>query len=234
MTKEKLDLSALSADELKAELDRRQAKEKEARIKARENYEASRNVLINTMMAEARLIERTMREFKARCLDRLNEFKTLALEYGEIRSNSKGGFSLRHSETQEVVSLDRNTVPEYDERAALAEQLLKDFLEDKVKKKDKQTYRTISALMEHNKKGDYTPGRIGALLKIRDNYDDERWQKAMQLFEESFQVRDISYSVSFYRKDTMGKDVALCLTFASIPVEEKAEVKVSTEAEPPK
>ncbi|MDR2887684.1 MAG: DUF3164 family protein [Bacteroidales bacterium] len=219
MEQTKNDISRLSVEELRKELERREAEAKEARLIARERYERERNALVTDLMADAVWLENKMKVFKSGALARLNGFRQLALEYGEIRSNSKGGFLLRHSETQEVVSLDRNTVPEYDERASLAEQLLKEFLEEKVKKRDKQTYRTISALMERNKKGDYTPSRIASLLKIRDNYDDEKWVKAMQLFEESFQVRDISYSVSFYRKDTMGKDQALCLTFASLPVD---------------
>jgi hypothetical protein len=53
---------------------------------------------------------------------------------------------------------------------------------------------------------------------VKDNYDDPRWQKAIELFEESFRIREISYSVSFYRKDSMQKDQAIVLTFASIPV----------------
>jgi hypothetical protein len=222
-----VDLSTLSADDLEKELSRRKQQDKENKRLAREKYESDRDALVTELVALAANLEIAMAEFKGNCIKDLNTFRERALNYGDIRSNSKGGFLLRNSITQEVVSLDRNTIPEYDERASLAEQLLKDFLQEKVKKKDQQTFRTISALLEKNKRGDYTPGRIAALLKIRDNYNDEKWQKAMSLFEESFQVRDISYSVSFYRKDAMGKDKALCLTFASLPVdeEEKTEEK---------
>jgi hypothetical protein len=40
----------------------------------------------------------------------------------------------------------------------------------------------------------------------------------MELFEESFRIREIGYSVSFYKKDAMEKDQSITLTFASIPV----------------
>jgi hypothetical protein len=222
-TETKIDLSALSAEDLKKELARRESEDKEKRRRAREHYENEKDSLVKDLMAEAKVLEAQMKDFKTRALTRLNAFKELAQEYGGIRSNSKGGFSLRHSESQEMVSLDRNTFPEYDERASLAEGLLKEFLEDTIKKHDKRTYRTVSALIEKNKKGDYRPAQIADLLKIKDNYDDARWIKALQLFEESFQVRDISYSVSFYRKNTLQKDQALCLTFASIPVDETEE-----------
>jgi hypothetical protein len=222
MEKEKkIDLSALSAEDLEKELSRRKQEERENKRLSREKYEADRDSLVTELVLLASNLEGAMADFKKSCIKDLNTFRERALKYGDIRSNSKGGFLLRNSVTGEVVSLDRNTVPEYDERASLAEQLLKEFLQEKVKKKDLQAYRTVAALLEKNKKGDYTPGRIAALLKIRDNYPDEKWQKAMSLFEESFQVREISYSVSFYRKDAMGKDKALCLTFASLPVDEE-------------
>jgi len=213
----------MTTDQLKAELLKREKDEKVEKQRRKEEYEKERNAMVVEMVEEATELENLLLQFKRRSLQRIEAFRERAHRYGDIRSHSKGGFRLRNSETQEVVSLDRNSVPEYDERANMAEDLIKDFLQDAIKKKDQQTYRTISALMERNKKGDFTPGRIASLMKVRDNYSDERWIKAMQLFEESFMVRDISYSVSFLRKDAMGKDAAICLTFASLPVELEEE-----------
>lgn len=218
-----IDLRSLSNEQIEKELERRKVEEKESKRRQREKYESDRNILVSRLVRDAKNMEEVMSGFKQKCLNDLNGFRDYANFYGDIKKSSLGGFSLRNSNTQEVVSLDRNRVPEYDERASMAESLLKEFLEDKIKRRDLQTFRTISALLEKNKKGDFTPARISSLLKIKDNYDDERWQKAMQLFEESFSVRDISYSVSFYTKDAMGKDQAVCLTFASIPVDANKE-----------
>ncbi|KAF0198457.1 MAG: hypothetical protein FD170_4003 [Bacteroidetes bacterium] len=208
----------LSIAELEAMLAEKKKQDRIAKLKARESYEAGRDELVSQLVARAKVLNDQMRDFKQYAIDKLEAFRETANDYGDIRKNSKGGFSLRHRSTAEMVSLDRNSVPEYDERAASAESLLKEFLEDKVKKRDLATYRTIMALMERNKQGDLTPSRIASLLKVKDNYDDERWTKAMELFEESFRIREISYSVSFFRKDQMQKDQAIVLTFASIPV----------------
>jgi len=217
----------LTSQELKALLAEREKAEKLEKKKAREDYESTRDDLIEMVMIKAKRMEAELKDFKSFVLNKLEGFRDMANNYGDIRSNSKGGFSLRHSLSQEMVRLDRNINTEYDERASQAEALLKDFLEDQVKKRDLATFRTITALLSRNKAGDFTPGQIGALLKIRDNYEDSRWQKAMQLFEESYRVRDISYSVSFFRKDTLGKDVAIILSMASLPVElEDIETKV--------
>lgn len=203
-------------------------KKKEAALvkqQRRLEYEKSRDELVTELVARARVLNTQMKDYKAYCLKAMQDFKLKALEYGDIRANSKGGFSLRNSETGELASLDRNMINEYDERAAIAEDLIKEFLEDKIRKKDMQTYRTIRALVDRNKKGDFKPGQVASMLKIKDNYDDPRWIKAMELFEESYNTREISYSVSFYRKDTMGKDQSIILSFTGIPVEENVPEK---------
>lgn len=219
------DLKSYTAEELKAALAAKEKEEKDQKRAARAEYELERDKLVDELIAEAIDLEIKMASFKARCLEAFDEFRSRAQEYGDIRGHSKGGYSLRHSKTQDIVSLDRNIKPEYDERASMAEELIKEFLGDTVKKKDQQTYRTISTLMSKNKKGDYTPSRIASLLSIRDNYDDPRWTKAMELFEESFRVRDISYSVSFARKDGMGKDQPLCLSFSAIETPNKPQIE---------
>lgn len=227
-----MEATTMTTEQLKAELLKREKEERAAKQRQRDEYEKERNVMVSNMVKEAAELENMLLQFKKRCMHKIEEFRERANQYGDIRSHSKGGFRLRSSETQEVVSLDRNSVPDYDERANMAEDLIKDFLSDAIKKKDQQTFRTISALMERNKKGDFTPSRIASLMKVRDNYTDERWVKAMQLFEESFLVRDISYSVSFYRKDEMGKDTSICLSFASLPVKEEEADEDSQREEP--
>ena len=221
-----IDLDSLTTDQLEAMLAEKKKEQKAQKLAARENYEKSRDTLVEQLVARAKVLNAQMQDFKQYAIDQLEAFRETANDYGDIRKNSKGGFSLRHRATSEMVSLDRNSIPEYDERAASAEGLLKEFLEDKVKKRDLPTYRTIMALMERNKQGDLTPSRIASLLKVKDNYDDPRWIKAMELFEESFRIREISYSVSFFRKDSMQKDQAIVLTFASIPVDFLRDEKI--------
>jgi hypothetical protein len=211
-----IDLSQFSAAELENLLAQKKRQEREDYARRKADYEAGRDKIVTEMFHKAKQLSLEMQKFKAECVERLNEFSKEAHRYGDIRSNSKGGFSLRNSDKSLMVVYERNTKPEYDERSQMAETLLKEFLEDKIKRKDLQTYRTIAALMERNKKGDYTPARVASLMKIRDNYDDPRWVKAMQLFEESFQVIDISMSVSFYEKDEQEKDQMIPLTFASM------------------
>jgi hypothetical protein len=225
----KVDLTTLSVDELKEAL---RIKEQEATAEAAERratHEARKADIVARHVKEAVKLNEMIADFKRRCMAELFEFRQELSEYGGLSKRSKGGYQIRHPETQAMVVLSHNRVAEYDERASLAEDLIRDFLNDSVKKRSLQDFNTINVLLEKNKKGEFTPARVASFLKIRDNYQDERWQKAMQLFEESFQVRDIAYNVEFYQKDSMGKDEIVKLSFSSISVDDAEEEDNSSE-----
>lgn len=217
MNKEIKKAEDMSVEELQDLLKKKNAQRREQLLLEKQTYEQERDQTVQAMVEEALELHKRMVAFKAKTTARLESFRKSAQKYGDIRSNSKGGFSLRHSGQRFRVSYDRNTKAEYDERAALAEELLKEFLEDQVKKKDLQTFRTINALMTRNKKtGDFNPTSINSLIAIEDNYQDERWRKAIKLFKESYQVVEVSMSVSFYQKDEAGKDQLIPLSLTSL------------------
>lgn len=215
--KEEKPVVQLTDEELE-ELLRKRKEEKREKIRlARMSYEATRDNLVKDLAAKAQKLHEQMVALKNESIARLEEFRLTAQEYGDIRSNSKGGFSLRTSDQSLMISYDRNTRSEYDERANLAEELLKEFLEDKVKSRDKKAYRTIMSLLTSNAKtGQFNPTSVNSLLSIQDNYDDDRWKRAMKLFMESYSTLFISMSVSFYKKNSQDKDELIPLTFASL------------------
>lgn len=211
-----IDLTKLSSTELKkllAEAEKQERIEKETR---RKDYESKRNKKVNSMVALARTLNERLVRFKKIAFDEMEALKELANEYGDIRKGSKGGFSLRNEDGTKMVVLRRNVVTEYDERADLALGQIREFLNETIKKKDMQTYRTISVLLEKNKAGDLNPSRVADLLKIKDNYEDERWKKAMELLVESYREREVSYNLEFYQKDEQGKDQMVSLNLSSI------------------
>jgi len=219
MTKQAIDLSNLSAADLEAALKEKRDQERREREARKAEYEAERHDLVMRLVKRAQELSEQLTEFKTVAVLQLDEFRKRADEYGDIRSNSKGGFSIRNANGTYKVAYERNVVSEYDERADIAEELLRDFLGDMVKKRDAQAYEVITGLLERGKKGDFNPAAVNALLKMKDKYSDQRWVKAMNLFIESFNTRLISMNVSFFKKNSMDKDVLIPLTFASIEPE---------------
>lgn len=211
------ELESLTVEELEKLLAEKKKEEKTDYLKKKAEYEKYRDNMVKSLTSEAEELNKKMQTFKDKVMKKMQGFKTKAEEYGDIRKHSQGGYSLRTTDQALKMAYERNSVPDYDERANMAEELLNEFLSDMVKKADHQAYNVIRTLMSRNKKGDFSPARINSLLAIKDNYKDERWKKAMQLFEESFSNRLISYSVSFYKKnEETGKDDHINLSFASL------------------
>jgi len=214
-----MDVSNLTEEQLVEALEKKKEEKRKQAQKEQKNYEKTRDELVKKMCCSALYLHQMMREFKTESIHKLDEFYEQAKAYGDVRSSSKGGFSLRSSDGEYKVSYDRNTMVEYDERADLAEEQLRDFLKHMVKKKDSKAYEIITALLERGKSGQFNPIAINSLLKMEDRFNDPRWVKAMQLFKESHEVRLISYSVSLYTKDSeTGKDEIIRLSLPSIPI----------------
>ncbi|MCO5229582.1 MAG: DUF3164 family protein [Chitinophagales bacterium] len=211
-----IDLTNMSSVELEQLLQQRKLEEAERRQEAKTQYESERDRIVKFLVETAKGVQEQLADFKKSCHDTFDDFRDRSLEYGDIRSHSKGGFSLRTSDGKMMARLERNVIHEYDERADLALGLIKEFLESTIKKKDISTYRLISKLIERNKSGDLKPERVASFLSIKNNYSDERWVKAMTLLEESYREREVSYNVAFYEKDELGKDQPIILTFASL------------------
>jgi len=212
------ELNNLSNEELLAELKRRQLDQQDQERQKREDYEATRDQIAMSLVVEAEQLSEKLVAFKQKSYTRMMTFRDMADKYGELRGNSKGGFSIRSSDGTVKVSLERNTRQEYDERANVAEQLIREFLTAMVKKRDKRSFELITSLLQRGDKGDFNPANIQTLISKEKLYEDERWRKAMQLFKEAHNTILISMNVSFYRKSNIDKDVMVPLTFASLPV----------------
>jgi hypothetical protein len=209
----------LTAEELEQLLEKRKKEQAAERKKAKESYENNRNDFVSGLVNEALDLEQRLKDFKVKCFIGFENFREEAHNYGDIRTNSKGGFSLRNNNTGVMARLERNVKFENDERLDIAIPLIKEFLEDTVKKRSLADYKTISALMAKNKKGDFSTTSLNILISQKTNYDDKRWLRAIELIEESFVERGISYSVSFFTKGDTDKDEAICLNFAALKVE---------------
>lgn len=215
------DISQLSSKQLEKLLKEKQKEEKQQRERERADYEKKRDDMIKASVEEAKELNDTLAKFKKKMLKRVEDYRKLAQKYGDIRSNSKGGFSLRTNGGDLVVKYERNTKNEFDERAEMAANLIQEFLLDTVKKQNQRAYSMISQLLSRNEQGDFNVSRVFQLLQLKDQFDDDRWDKAMRLMEEAYNNRPVSYSVSFMQKDDEGKDKYISLSFPSIEVQDK-------------
>lgn len=215
-TNQTKDPSDMTTAELEQLLKKRKANEAKKREAEKVAYEAHRDKVVANILTTARALHRELEEFKRYCHIEMDKQAIKLSEYGKIRSNSKGGFSVTNSTDDFRVTRRRDTEPVWDERSNKAQELIKDFLADTIKKRDKKLYEILLGFIERNQNGDLEYSRVMDLLKHEDKYDDPRWKEGLKLIKESFSNHLKGFGYEFKIKGEDGKWQNILLNFSSL------------------
>jgi hypothetical protein len=216
MNTETKDPKHLSTSELEALLKTRKAAEANKLEKERVDYEKNRDGKVLAMVTTAKALFKELGEFKQYCHIEMDAQGVKLSEYGKIRSNSKGGFSISDTEDTMRVKRRRDTEPSWDERSTKAIELIKEFLGDAIKKRDVKMYEILMGFLERNANGDLEYSRVMDLYKHEDKFDDPRWKEGLRLIKESFSNHLKGFGYEFKFKDENGHWQNILLNFSSI------------------
>lgn len=211
LNKEQLD--KLSTQELQELLEQRKKDEKAVKERERKQYELKRDRLVNRQLQRAKRLSSLLEEFKSKSFDDLEDFNKDMLSYGDYKKDGKGNFTIKNEDSTQKIEFSRQPKFEFDERAAIAEQHIKDFLSDMVKKKDLKIYNIITSLLEKRNK-QYDPRLISKLYQ--HEFEDERWVKGIKLFKESYRETGSRFYVRFYEQNENGEWNSVNLNFSSL------------------
>lgn len=212
----KKEAQEMSTEQLEQMLADRKATEKKAKEKAKHDYEVSRDKMIHDVIGNAREINYKLIEFKRELHENMENQVEKLQEYGGIRSNSKGGFSITTTDGLMRVTRTRATEPVWDERSTKAVELIKSFLYDTVKKNNRKLFEILLSFIEKNKNGDLEYGKVMSLIQHEDKYKDERWLKGLELIKESYQVHLRGYGYEFRIKNENGNWERIDVNFTSV------------------
>jgi Protein of unknown function (DUF3164) len=203
-----------------AELELLLAKEKAKQAKKLETekvaYESDRDEKVFAIITTAKALFRELGEFKTFCHLEMDAQASKLAEYGKIRSNSKGGFTVSDRHDTMRVTRRRDTEPVWDERSTKAIELIKDFLGDAIKKRDEKMYEILMSFLERNAKGELEYARVMDLYKHEDKFEDARWKEGLRLIKESFSNHLKGYGYEFKNKDENGKWQNILLNFSGL------------------
>lgn len=203
-------------EKLKADLAAAEKEQQELEKAEREEYVKLRDTTIINLCVKASGLSEMLHAFNDIAFKSMQQQQEALSKYGKMRKNSKGGFMLTTEDGEFRVKYAYNSESYYDERADKAAELLKDFINDFIKKKDKGAAAMIMDLLARNNKGQLEYGRISKLYQREKDYTDPRWTEAIQLFKESYQQRDSKYMLYFYKRNSKNEYEMINLNFSSI------------------
>jgi len=206
----------MTSKEIEVLMKEKRAAEQKVYEKEKKDYEEKRDILVLEMVEKAQMINDAISAFKNSCHEHFIQHKEKLDEYGGIRSNSKGGFSLIHSSGNFKATRIRSTMPVWDERSEKAVELIGDFLRTTVKKRDAKVFEILIGFIQKNKDGDLEYARVMELFTYKDSFQDERWVKGLDLINESFSTILRGYGYEFSTKDKEGKWEKIDINFTSL------------------
>lgn len=209
-------IDEMTAQELE-QLAAKKKKEEQAKLNREKiKYEKNRDAELEEMIDEARDIFGRLQRFKKK-VNYLMDQQQVKLEgYGKIRSNSKGGFSVMNTEGTMMVKRRLDSEPRWDERADKGAELVKEFLFDSVKKKDKDVFTMLMGFLTRNNKGDLEYSQVFRLLHHEALFQDERWIEGLRLLKEGYHLYYKGFGYEFKIKNNGNKWEHVSLNFSSI------------------
>lgn len=211
-----VDLGNVPIEQLRKALEKKEKKERAAQQREKKEYEISRNETVIDLSQEALELHELLHDFKTRVQKDIEEQSVKLAQYGEIRSSSKGGFQIKSDNEFYRIRRTRDTKPTWDERSNKAVELIKNFLQDTVKKRAEKEFNLIMGFLEKNKEGDLEYQKVMMLLSHSDNYTDPRWIEGLRLLRESYKVVLKGFGYYFDQKNSEGKWESISLNFSSI------------------
>lgn len=215
-----IDTNKMTADERKAlmaELAKEDKAEKAKRLKAKKKYEDNKDTSIEDLMDEAVELSLAIARFKQKTHAVMDIHREAINEYGGIRSNSQGGFTIENSKNNKRITRRRDTDPSWDERSNKAVGIIKDFLlSEGIKKTSGRVHGILMGLIQRNKNGDLEYATVMKLLQYEDTFQDPRWVNGLQLLKEGYSIAFKKFGYEFKTKDQHGKWNRLELNFSSL------------------
>lgn len=204
-TNQEKTVDQMTTEELEAYLNERKKNTVNEQNRKRKEYEKYVETNTSQLVRKALKLNSILTTFFENSTKTLDEMRERLNEYGAIRANSKGGFHLKTDDGKFKIVYRYSTSCDWDERAEKAEELLKDFLFDVLKKRDKEMFEVILGLIEKNKEGKLELSRIQTLYAKESLFSDPRWVEAIRLFKESFRPVSSKMRLEFYKRSEISQ-----------------------------
>lgn len=215
---QQIDLSSLSAADLRKALEAKEQAERKAEQDKRRQYEQDRDDLIMFLGEGAKTLAVSMQAFKNIAFTQLSAFREQMLAYGDIRGgkDNKGSFEIKNDHFKIVFRT--HVIKAFDERAELGASKLREFLKGFVKKRDREVYTLVESLLDRNSNDEYDINLINRLYKLEDRFDDDNWREAIKLFKEAYNPKKTAQYIQFYTLNDQGGWDNVVLDFAKLAV----------------
>ena len=177
--------------------------------------ELERDDLTQALIANAKILQAQMQEFKRQAFNDVTAFVQLSAEQYDIKiGGNKGNITLLSFDGKYKVVRQIQDSIRFDERLSAAKALIDECIQSWSEGSSDNIKILVNDAFQVDKEGKISVSRVLGLR--RHAIEDARWQKAMQAISDSIIVTDSKNYIRFYERDSEGKYQAISLDFANI------------------
>lgn len=176
----------------------------------------TRDGLVRAAVAEAKELQRRMRDFKAKWLSEAKAFVALAAaDYQTTLGGVKGNLTLRSFDGLQEMTVQVADRLTFDERLKVAEALVGECLTEWSADARPELKAIVERAFKTDKDGQVSTGAVLALRRLE--IADERWKRAMDAISDAIQQTGTATYLRFYERTEMGApSVAISLDLAKL------------------
>ncbi len=220
----KTNIKKMSADELRALLAEKEAKEranKEFLIK-KMTWKDKKDDWVKAKLLVVCGLQEQLRRFKeevmAECEAIYNEYFIQIA--GNVAENKPALYSLTTENGQFRVEFDASEKYKLDDTAMAAVAKIQGFISSKFKGKEeyKALYSMINAILTRNKAGEYNPTLVTKLVKIKNEgvITDEEFVQGVEMLEAAQISAGKASYIRFYERNEKGVEEPITLQFSAL------------------
>lgn len=184
-----------------------------------EEYENATEETIIAVVDLASNLSDTMRTVKDKITAIVDKHRQKLAEYTALTNANKLERSFKLVSKNKLLKIEYAVQERFsfDERGDQAEQLVREVITEMANDKAKEAFGVVLSLLERSREGKLDPRQIQKLKKHKELIPDERFQRAMDLFDEAYRSDNtVPYIRAYVRSSTEEKWRMIELNFSSI------------------
>jgi hypothetical protein len=192
-----VDLSKLSAKELAALAKAAEEREAVAHKESKAAFDARQWALTETIVEDAVKVSALLAIHRNRWEGLLEEFTDYLRQYSHREGDWKGNLTLYNEAKTMKLEYSIQQLGDYDARANEGAQLIIEYIEAAFAGND--VLKMVTSLLQP-KSGKFDRDNILRLLKMEDDFIDERWKRGLQLLRESYTSKGTKAYIRAYQR----------------------------------
>ncbi|MBB4117892.1 hypothetical protein GGR32_000164 [Mesonia hippocampi] len=216
MEKQNKPISEMSKAEIKAYLENQEKAEKAEKQKAKKQFIEDKDNFLQHTASKFQQIQAEMRQLKDYTISKANElyermYKMEGKEAREVQS-----FTMKDENDTMKVTVDRQSILEFDENAVVHINTIKDMFKAKFEGRNKGMYGYINDILIKNSKGDYDPRLITKVKTRAVKLGHTEILKEVEKLEQCRRVSGTALYCRCYIRDKNKKWQDVSLQFSSL------------------